>query len=273
MLGSTTYISKASLRFEKRLNFSINPWKLSIFSQTEVNPSHPPPLLRTFIYISTNCQIAKNIPSPNYDAITPLTISKRGPEFIGYWWLLKCQREDFRFVPPLPPKTTQKYLLFSPHTIGKIEDLLWVAAKDEVDACLSIVVASSLRRAKSWKRLGAAWGGGGVKLENLWNKKRPKQTLLADNTWGLITKKQTKPRPVASAAPHPITPTNKAQASRFCSTTSHHSNKQSPGQSLLQHRIPSLQWGGGVNSETVKWLSNIFSVRWGATQKAVYTEL
>ena len=35
--------------------------------------------------------------------------------------------------------------------------------------------------------------------------KEPKSTLLA-NTRGLITTKQTKPRPVASAAPHLITP-------------------------------------------------------------------
>ena len=41
-------------------------------------------------------------------------------------------------------------------------------------------------------------GGGEVKFENLWNKKSPKSTLLADNTEGLITTKQTKPRPVAS---------------------------------------------------------------------------
>ena len=43
-------------------------------------------------------------------------------------------------------------------------------------------------------------GGGGVKWENLWNKKKPKSTLLAGNTQGL--QKQTK------------------QASRFYSTTS-----------------------------------------------------
>ena len=35
-------------------------------------------------------------------------------------------------------------------------------------------------------------------------KKKPKSTLLADNIRGLITTKQTKPRPVASAAPHSI---------------------------------------------------------------------
>ena len=34
-----------------------------------------------------------------------------------------------------------------------------------------------------------------------------RSTLLADNTQGLITTKQTTPRPVAFAAPHPITPT------------------------------------------------------------------
>ena len=44
-------------------------------------------------------------------------------------------------------------------------------------------------------------------MENLWNKKTPKSTLLADNnTLGLITTKQTKPGPAASAAPHPTTP-------------------------------------------------------------------
>ena len=37
-------------------------------------------------------------------------------------------------------------------------------------------------------------------------KKSPKSTLLADNTLGLITTKQTKPKSVASAALHPITP-------------------------------------------------------------------
>ena len=37
-------------------------------------------------------------------------------------------------------------------------------------------------------------------------KKKPKSTLLADNTQGLITTKQTKPGPVASAAPYHITP-------------------------------------------------------------------
>ena len=36
-------------------------------------------------------------------------------------------------------------------------------------------------------------------------KKPPKSTLLADNTGGLRTTKQTQLRPVASAAPHPIT--------------------------------------------------------------------
>ena len=49
------------------------------------------------------------------------------------------------------------------------------------------------------------WRGGGGKLENFETKK-PKSTLLADNTGGLRTTKQTKPRPVASVAPHPITP-------------------------------------------------------------------
>mgnify|MGYP003571762714 CR=1 FL=1 len=35
--------------------------------------------------------------------------------------------------------------------------------------------------------------------------KLEKSTLLADDTRGLINTKQTKPRPVASAAPHPTT--------------------------------------------------------------------
>ena len=49
-----------------------------------------------------------------------------------------------------------------------------------------------------------AWGGGGRgdgKIDEI--KKKPKSTLLAENTRGLITTKQTKLRPVASAAPHP----------------------------------------------------------------------
>ena len=48
--------------------------------------------------------------------------------------------------------------------------------------------------------------GGGGKLENLWEKKKkPKSTFLANNTEAT---KQTKPRPAASAAPHPITPSH-----------------------------------------------------------------
>ena len=46
-------------------------------------------------------------------------------------------------------------------------------------------------------------GGGGI---GKGNKKCPKSTLFADNTWGLLTTKQTKPRPVASAASNHITP-------------------------------------------------------------------
>ena len=37
--------------------------------------------------------------------------------------------------------------------------------------------------------------GGGVKVENVMKQKQPISTLLADNTRGLITTKQTKPRP------------------------------------------------------------------------------
>ena len=44
----------------------------------------------------------------------------------------------------------------------------------------------------------------GSKIGQFLKQKKPKSTLLADNTQGLITTKQTKPRPVASAAPHPI---------------------------------------------------------------------
>ena len=47
-------------------------------------------------------------------------------------------------------------------------------------------------------------GGGGSKLENFMKQKSPKSTLLGDNTQRSITTKQTKPRPVASVAPHPI---------------------------------------------------------------------
>ena len=70
-------------------------------------------------------------------------------------------------------------------------------------------------RKYKWKTLLAGlmidvcvWGGGGGKIEKFKKKKKsPKSTLLADNTRGLVTTKQAKPRPVASAAPHPITPT------------------------------------------------------------------
>ena len=46
----------------------------------------------------------------------------------------------------------------------------------------------------------------GVKVRNwkIYETKKPKSTLLADNTQGLITTTQTKPRPLASAALHPI---------------------------------------------------------------------
>ena len=43
-------------------------------------------------------------------------------------------------------------------------------------------------------------------MEHFMKQQSPKSTLLADNTRNLITTKQTKLRPVASAAPHPITP-------------------------------------------------------------------
>ena len=62
---------------------------------------------------------------------------------------------------------------------------------------------STLHTGESWRQEDACsggragedgWegvlGGGGVKLEYLWNTKRPKSTLLADNTRGLIKIKQ-----------------------------------------------------------------------------------
>ena len=55
------------------------------------------------------------------------------------------------------------------------------------------------------KTMDTSEGGGESKIDKFM-KKKPKSTLLADNTQGLITTKQTKPRPVASATPHPITP-------------------------------------------------------------------
>ena len=58
-----------------------------------------------------------------------------------------------------------------------------------------------------WSRGCCLFGNAGVggNIGKLMKQNKPKSTLLADNTRGLITK-QTKPRPVASAAPHPITP-------------------------------------------------------------------
>ena len=47
--------------------------------------------------------------------------------------------------------------------------------------------------------------GGGGKIWKFVKQKKTKSTLLASNTQGLMTTKQTKPRPVASAALHPIT--------------------------------------------------------------------
>ena len=66
-----------------------------------------------------------------------------------------------------------------------------------------------------------SWGRG-VKLENLWNKK-PKSSVLFSNTRGFKT-------------------------------------KQSPGQSLLQHLIPSLKGGGGVG-KTKKWGMQLCNIR------------
>ena len=51
----------------------------------------------------------------------------------------------------------------------------------------------------------SVWGGGG-KMGKFMKQKSPKSSVLADNTQGFITMKQTKPRPVASAASYPITP-------------------------------------------------------------------
>ena len=49
------------------------------------------------------------------------------------------------------------------------------------------------------------YGGGGEVEKLIYETKKPKSNLLASNTRALITTKQTKPRPVASAAPHHIT--------------------------------------------------------------------
>ena len=60
--------------------------------------------------------------------------------------------------------------------------------------------------------LGIAWctkrfatPSEGDKIGQFMKQKSPKSTLMADNAQGLITTKQTQSRPVASAAPHPIT--------------------------------------------------------------------
>ena len=68
----------------------------------------------------------------------------------------------------------------------------WLRGKDNDDGTTNMRI---LWRNTHIKRM-RSWGWGGVKLENLWNKKAPKSTLLADKTRGLITTKQTKPRPV-----------------------------------------------------------------------------
>ena len=52
----------------------------------------------------------------------------------------------------------------------------------------------------NWGQILRETGGGGGKIGTLRNTK-PKSTLLSDNTEGLITTKQTRLRPVASAAP------------------------------------------------------------------------
>ena len=80
---------------------------------------------------------------------------------------------------------------------------IWVSS----ESCLSREISSLY---------GYYIGGGGGGGEKNWKirkigkfmkqKKKPKSTLFVDNTQGLIT-------------------TNKAQASRFCSTASHHSVK------------------------------------------------
>ena len=46
--------------------------------------------------------------------------------------------------------------------------------------------------------------GGGSKIEKFYETKKPKSTLLTDNTRELITTKQTKPKLVSSAALNPI---------------------------------------------------------------------
>ena len=69
--------------------------------------------------------------------------------------------------------------------------------------CAIVILGNTLRR----------W----CKIEKFMKQKSPKSTLLADNTRGLITTKQTKTRPVASAI--------------RISSLSSVQNKQKPGQS------------------------------------------
>ena len=104
-------------------------------------------------------------------------------------------------------------LLASPHNVKRVcpptkeaSQLAWIRERRKrkrLPALLSVGVFRDLGVSK--RSTPGLWGGG-VKLENLWNKKKPKSTLLADNKQGLITTKQTKPKPVASRAPHSITP-------------------------------------------------------------------
>ena len=101
------------------------------------------------------------------------------------------------------------------------------------------------------------WGGGGSKIEKFIKKIIQKSTLVADNTQGLITTKQTKP-------------------SRFCSTASHHSSGQSKtkvismkniGVKVFNHELNKLKlqtknknsnnkhWGVGIMVQKIAMLS------------------
>ena len=94
-----------------------------------------------------------------------------------------------------PPHLSQTVGAMGVATAFIETNAVWRCAEDQLARC---VVLGCYQ----------AWGGG-EKLKNLRNKKSPKSTLLADNTRGLRTTKQTKPTPVAFAASHPITPASK----------------------------------------------------------------
>ena len=73
-----------------------------------------------------------------------------------------------------------------------------------------------------------SWEGGGGKIGKSMKQKEAKKntTLLADNTWGLITTKQTKPRPVASVAlmfVNPPPPFPGCEEAKVCHWIGYHS--------------------------------------------------